>query len=250
MRRRELSATGETVKRRVVLWCVTLAAVTVFVSAESHILAEAKPATDASLSADKGRFRILQQDVEAGTDDFSIELSGTGWLIQDETIIRVPGSAEMRTSGQLRVAADGAPQRYTWSTQGEKKASGSVDFENGTAKTSATITGAKEPLLRDFKFNSPRVAVLDNNLYEQYAILGRLYDWHAKGKQTFAVLIPQDATPGSIDVESISEKSVDGTGLQVLSVHSTDLDIQLYFDGKLHLVRLEVPAAKVVIERQ
>jgi hypothetical protein len=219
------------------------------IASAASVLRAGVPATD-TFTPDKGRFRILQQDVEAGIEDFSIEPSGNGWLIEDETIIRVPGSAEMRTSGQLRVAADGAPQRYTWSAQGAKKASGAVDFDNGTAKTSATIAGAKEPVLRDFKFNSPRVAVLDNNLYEQYAILGKLYDWNAKGKQTVPVLIPQDATPGSIDVESMGEKSLNSASLQALRVHSTDLDIELYFDMRLHLVRLEVPSAKVVIERQ
>jgi hypothetical protein len=92
--------------------------------------------------------------------------------------------------------------------------------------------------------------VLDNNLYNQYAILGRIYDWNAKGTQSFPVLIPQDATPGSIDVESLGPKNVDGANLEVLRVHSTDLEIQLFFDVKLHLIRLEVPAAKVVIVRQ
>jgi len=92
--------------------------------------------------------------------------------------------------------------------------------------------------------------VLDNNLYDQYAILGRIYDWEAKGKQSFPVLIPQDATPGSIEVESLGPKVVDGAHLEVLRVHSTDLEIEIYFDAKFHLVRLEVPAAKVVIVRQ
>lgn len=235
---------------RVLPWFIRLAAAALVVSAGSSLPRAAAAAADSNFSPDRGRFRILQQEVEAGTEDFSIEPSGNGWVIQGETVIRVPGGMEMRTSGQLRVSADGAPQRYTWSAQGQKKASGAADFENGTAKTSATLAGAKQPLLRDFKFTSPRVAVLDNNLYEQYAIFAGLYDWNARGKQTFPVLIPQDATPGSIDVESLGDKSVDGASLQALRVHSTDLDIELYFDAKLHLVRLEVPSAKVVIVRQ
>jgi hypothetical protein len=92
--------------------------------------------------------------------------------------------------------------------------------------------------------------VLDNNLYEQYAVLGRIYDWTGKPSQTIPVLIPQDATPGSVEVESLGPKTVDGVNLQALRVHSTDLEIQLYLDAKFHLIRLEVPAAKVVIVRQ
>jgi len=80
--------------------------------------------------------------------------------------------------------------------------------------------------------------------------LGRLYDWQAGGVQTFPVLIPQDATPGSIQVQTLGEKTIDGAHLDELGVHSTDLEIELYFDAKQHLSRLEVPAAKVVITRE
>lgn len=238
-------------KVRLVVWCVRLGILGLLFGGAGHgVISAPRPAADSTFTPDKGHFRILQQGQEAGTEEFSVQASGNAWVIEDETVIRVPGSAEMRTSGQLRISSDGTPQHYSWNAEGGKKASGAVEFENGMAKTSASIAGAKEPVLRDFKFASPRVAVLDNNLYEQYAIVARLYDWNAKGKQTFPVLIPQDATPGTIDVESLGTKNVDGANLEALDVHSTDLEIQLYFDAKLHLVRLEVPSAGVVITRQ
>jgi hypothetical protein len=219
-------------------------------AAASRLLPDPRPAGDSGFTPDKGKFRILQQGNEAGTEEFTFGSSGNAWVLEDETVIRVPGGAEMRTSGQLRISADGTPQHYNWSAQADKKASGTVEFENGTAKTLVNVSGAKQPVQQDFKFSSPRVAILDNNLYEQYAILGRIYDWNAQGVQSFPVLIPQDATPGSIDVESLGEKSVEGTRLQALRVHAADLELQLYFDAKFHLVRLEVPSAQVVILRQ
>lgn len=237
-------------RARLVLWCVTLAVVALLSSGVAiRLRAYPRPASDSGFTPDKGKFRILQQGNEVGTEEFSFATSGNLWVMEDETVIRVPGSAEMRSSGQLRISGDGAPQHYSWNAQSDKKTSGTVDFEDGTAKTSVSLPGAK-PHQQDFKFTSPRIAVLDNNLYEQYAILGRIYDWRTGGTQNFPVLIPQDATPGSIDLESLGDKSVDGATLQVLRVHSTDLEIQLYFDAKFHLVRLEVPAAKVVIVRQ
>jgi len=238
-------------KARHLPWCVPLAVVgLLFTGAANRLVPSPRPASDSGFTPDKGRFRILQQGNEAGTEEFSFGPSGNVWVMQDETVIRVSGSVEMRSSGQLRISADGTPQHYTWSAQGDKKASGTVEFEDGTAKTSINVPGAKQQVQQDFKFGSPRIAVLDNNLYEQYAILGRIYDWNAKGTQSLPVLIPQDATPGNIDLESLGAKSVDGADLEVLRVHSTDLEIQLYFDAKFHLVRLEVPAAKVVIVRQ
>jgi hypothetical protein len=224
--------------------------VTLLLSAGANYgLAHPRPAANSALTADKGKFRILQQGNEVGTEEFDLQPSGNAWVMNDATVIRVPGSAETRTAGQLRISADGSPQHYTWNSQGDKKASGTVEFDNGTAKTSINISGAKGPAQQDFKFNSPRLVVLDNNLYEQYAVLGGMYDWNAKGTQSFPVFIPQDATPGSIDVESLGTKNVEGAGLQVLRVHSADLEIQLFFDAKLRLVRLEVPTAQVVVVR-
>jgi hypothetical protein len=237
-------------KAHLLLWCAPLGLVALLSTPGAlRLLSAQRPGADTGFTPDKGKFRIMQQGIEAGTEEFSFAPAGNGWVMEDATIIHVPGSVEMRTSGQLRLSADGTPQRYTWNAQGDKKASGAVDFENGTAKTSTTVSAAKQPVRQDFTFSSPRVAVLDNNLYEQYAILGRIYDWNAKGAQSFSVLIPQDATPGTIDAEALGTKNVDGANLELLRVHSTDLEIELYFDLRFHLMRLEVPAANVVITR-
>ena len=113
-----------------------------------------------------------------------------------------PGGGDIKATGQLKLSADGAPIRYDWSAEAQKKATGTVDFVSGTAKCSADL-GAASPLRKDFTFTSPLVAVLDNNLYYQFGVLARVYDWKAGGKQTFPVLIPQDMVPGSISVESL-----------------------------------------------
>ena len=220
------------------------------VSSLPHPLPPAQTAASGvGFTADKGKFRILQAGSEVGTEEFDFSSSGNAWVAHGEAVLRIPGSGETRSSGQLRVAGDGTPLHYDWSAGADKKASGSVTFEDGTAKTLINPVG-KDQVHQDFKFTSPRVAILDNNLYDQYAMLGRLYDWNAKGVQTFPVLIPQDLTPGTIDVELLSPLSAEGGRFDVLRVHTSDLEIQLSFDAKHHLMRLEVPAAKVVIVRQ
>lgn len=199
---------------------------------------------------DKGKFRILQNGNEIGNEEFELTQAGDGWLAKGDAVIHAGGAAgDMRSSGQLRMAPDGSPQHYDWTAQTDKKVSGSVDFDKGTAKTSTRVPG-KNPVLQDFHFDSPRIAVLDNNLYDQYAILARLYDWNAKGAQMFPVIIPQDVTPGMITVESQGRKSTESGELESLRVSTSDLEVDLYFDAKHHLMRLEVPAAKVVIVRQ
>ena len=199
---------------------------------------------------DKGKFRILQNGNEIGSEEFELTQSGDGWMAKGDAVIHGGGPAgDMRSSGQLRMSADGAPQHYDWTAQTDKKVSGSVDFDKGTAKTSTHVPG-KNPVLQDFHFDSPHIAVLDNNLYDQYAIVARLYDWNAKGAQMFPVIIPQDVTPGMITVESQGPKSTESGELESLRVSTSDLEVNLYFDAKHHLVRLEVPAAKAVIVRQ
>lgn len=203
-------------------------------------------AQSGSFTADKGKLRISQGGVEAGTEQFDLTQSGSFWVAHGETVLKAQGGPEVRSSGSLRLNADGTPVHYDWSAQAPSKVSGTVDFSGGTAKTSVAVPG-KAPIQQDFKFESPRVVILDNNLYDQYAVIGRLYDWNAKGTQTFPVLIPQDTIPGSIMVEPAASPSA---GLEGLRVRTADLEIEVYFDAKRRLMRLEVPDAKVVVTRE
>jgi len=209
-----------------------------------------KPATEPVIfSADKGKFRIVLDGHAVGDEVFEISASGNAWTARGTTTAHVPGGTDIKAFGQLKLSADGIPIRYDWSAEAQKKATGTVEFADGTAKCAANL-GAASPLMKDFKFDSPRIAILDNNLYHQYAVLAQVYDWKAGGKQAFPVVIPQDLTPGSISVESLGPQQVANAKYEALRVSSTDLEILLYVDANHHLMRLEVPASKVVIERE
>jgi len=111
------------------------------------------------------------------------------------------------------------------------------------------MQGAR-PFQQDLTFNTPLIAVLDNNLYHQYAVLARIYDWSKRGVQTFPVLIPQELTPGTITVQSMGSASADGKTYEGLKVNTSDLEILLLLDGNHRLMRLEVPDAKVSVVRE
>ena len=209
----------------------------------------AQAAANPLLVPDKGTFRILLEGAEVGTEQFETEPSDNAWIARSETVIRVPGGGEMRSTGQLRLSADGSPLRYDWTAQAEKKTSGAVEFEQGTAKTSINF-GGQNPYQQDFVFSSPRLAVLDNNLHYQFALLALLYNWNVKGPQTFPVLIPQHMTPGSVSVESLGAKTIEAAQFEALRVSSADLEIVVYFDARRRLMRLEVPAANVAVVRR
>ncbi len=209
-----------------------------------------KPANSpAVLAEDKGRFRILLDGQPVGSEEFEVARAGTEWTARGTTEVRAPGSAATKVTARLVLTPDGTPLHYEWSTQAQKKAAASVEFREGTAKSTLQMEGA-QPFVHELSFGSPRVVILDNNLYHHYAILARLYDWNAKGAQTFPVLIPQEMTPGSISVESLGAQTVEGTTLQLLRVRTADLEINLYFDAGHRLVRLSVPASKAVIVRE
>lgn len=210
----------------------------------------AKPANSTSVfSADKGKFRITINNQQVGIENFEISPSGDAWMEISSTSAHAPGGPDIKATGQLKLSSDGAPIRYDWSAEAQKKAAGSVEFVNGTAKCSADL-GAASPLRKDFVFTSPRVAVLDNNLYYHFGVLARMYDWKAGGKQEFPVVIPQDMVPGTISVESLGSQKAGNAKYEAMRVSSPDLEIMVYLDANHRMMRLEVPSSNLTVERE
>jgi hypothetical protein len=197
---------------------------------------------------DKGRFTIKLDGQTVGREEFEIVPSGGGWLAKGRSEIKPPEGAPSKVTGTLTLQSDGAPISYDWSSEAEKINGAHIIFANGIAKISLAVQGAR-PFEQDLTFNSPLVAVLDNNLYHQYAVLARVYDWSKRGAQTLPVLIPQELTPGTITVESTGSATADGKTYEGLKVATSDLEILLLLDSNHRLMRLEVPAAKVSVIR-
>jgi hypothetical protein len=198
---------------------------------------------------DKGKLTIKLGGQTVGHEDFEIAPSGGGWLAKGVAEIKPPEGAASKVSGSLTLQPDGAPISYEWSAQAEKTNGAHILFANGVASITLEMQGARA-FQQNLTFNTPLIAVLDNNLYHQYAVLARIYDWSKRGVQTFPVLIPQELTPGSITVESKGSASADGKTYEGLMVTTSDLQILLLLDGDHRLMRLEVPDAKVSVVRE
>ena len=206
----------------------------------------AKPNPGGVFAQDKGTFRILVNGQQVGKEEFEISSRGGDWVAHDTSEIQGAGGTS-HVTGTLELHADGTPAHYEWSTQGEKKASATIGFEGSTATIDLHVEGRKT-YTQQFTFNSPQVVILDNNLYYQYALLARLYDWKRKGTQTFTVLVPQELTPGSVTVESAGAHDASGKKLEELAVKSPDLEVDLFLDGQ-RLVRILSPSANAEILR-
>jgi hypothetical protein len=201
------------------------------------------------LAQDKGKFSINLDGRTVGHEDFEIVPSGGGWLAKGTAEIKPPQGAASKVTGSLALQPDGAPISYEWTSQAEKTNGARVVFANGEAKLTLQMQGAK-PYDQSFTFGTPLIAVLDNNLYHQYAVLARIYDWSKGGEQSFPVLIPQELTPGTINVISTGSATADGKTYEGLKVTTADLQILLLLDSNHRLIRLEVPDAKVSVIRE
>jgi hypothetical protein len=199
--------------------------------------------------ADKGKFTIQLDGQTVAHEDFEIALAANGWVARGTTELKIPKTPTSTVTGTLTMQPDGTPLSYDWTSQAEKTNAANILFANGVAKVTLQMQGAR-PFQQDMSFGAPLVAVLDNNLYHQYEILARLYDWNKRGPQTFPVLIPQELTPGSITVESTGEATVAGKSYEALRGVTSDLQVMLYLDKEHRLQRFEVPSAKVVITRE
>src|SRR5229473_7883848 len=197
---------------------------------------------------DKVKLTIKLGGQTVGHEEFEIAPSGGGWLAKGTAEIKPPDGAASKVSGSLTLQPDGAPISYDWSAQTEKTNGAHILFANGVASITLEMQGA-HPFQQELSFNTPLIAVLDNNLYHQYAVLARVYDWSKRGVQTFPVLIPQELTPGSISVESSGSAAADGKSYEGLRVTTSDLEILLLLDANHRLMRLEVPEAKVSVIR-
>jgi hypothetical protein len=237
------------VKFRIVSFALALA---ILACPAFSLAAQKKPAATSGPGAfaqDKGKLTIKLAGQTVGHEEFEIAPSGGGWLAKGTAEIKPPDGAASKVSGSLTLQPDGAPISYNWSAQTDKTNGAHIVFANGVASITLEMQGAR-PFQQDLSFNTPLIAVLDNNLYHQYAVLARIYDWSKRGVQTFPVLIPQELTPGTITVQSTGSATSDGKTYEGLKVSTSDLEIQLLLDADHRLMRMEVPQAKVSVIRE
>lgn len=207
-----------------------------------------QPSASSVFAQDKGKFTIQLEGHTIGHEEFEIAPAGGGWSAKGTTDIKAPDSTATQITGNLTLQPDGAPISYEWISKAEKTNGAHILFANGIAKITLEMQGAR-PFEQDMSFGTPLVAVLDNNLYYQYAVLARVYDWAKGGTQNLPVLIPQELTPGTISVESAGAQTQNGKSYDKLRVVTSDLEVVLYLDSNHRLMRVEVPSAKASIIR-
>ena len=231
------------------LLIASLLSVVLLASTFAVSMSAQKNASAAVFQQDKGKFNILLDGKSVGKEEFEIAPNAGGWLAKGTTQINTGDGPAMQVTGNLTLQSNGAPRAYDWVSKSDKTNSAHIIFANGVAKIALEVQGAK-PYEQELTFNSPLITVLDNNLYHHYAVLARIYDWSKRGSQSLPVLIPQEITPGTITAEATGSTTSGGKAYEGLRVTTSDIEVLLLLDANHRLMRLEVPAMKVVVARE
>lgn len=224
-------------------------AATILLALGATLLAHADQKKSSVFVNDKGKFKLLVDNNQIGQEEFEIFSSGGNWIAKGTTHLTPSGSPAATVTGNLTLQPDGAPLSYEWTSQDDKNSSAHIAFSNTVAKMTVQL-GAARPFEQDLTFTTPLIVVLDNNLYYQYAVLARVYDWSRRGTQDFSVLIPQELLPGTITVDWAGTVSAEGKTYEGLKVTTNDLQVILYLDNNHRLMRIEVPSTKAAIVRE
>ena len=132
---------------------------------------------------------------------------------------------------------------YTRIQKAPSKASVQVEFTGGHARAHYVAPKGES----DYEyFLEPGVVVLDTNFFHHFAFLVQHYDRKKGGDQHISVFIPQEASPGMMLVSYAGKEE----GRDKWIAKTDALEIQIWCDETLHLMKLAVPSAKVEIVRE
>jgi hypothetical protein len=181
----------------------------------------------APVKTEHGRFNIVKDGRNIGTDEFTVSRHDTNYVFESKIVI---GATTI--SSRMEVTEKLMPVSYEVSnSEGTLK----VSVASPVSELQTVING--ETSSADFRFPEGGV-ILDNNLFDHYLVL--MYRAQA-GQRDFSVFVPQDKRVGTAKVRS--------TGPRTYELEIGEVRMQATVDGDGTLTRLSVPSANVVVER-
>ena len=181
----------------------------------------------APVKTEHGRFNIVKDGRNIGTDEFTVSRHDTNYVFESKIVI-----GATTVSSRMEVTEKLMPVSYEISnSEGTLK----VNVASPVSELQTVING--ETSSADFRFPDGGV-ILDNNLFDHYLVL--MYRAQA-GQREFSVFVPQDRSVGTAKVRS--------TGPRTYELEIGEVRMQATVDGDGTLTRLSVPSANVVVER-
>jgi hypothetical protein len=204
---------------------------------------------------DHGVFVVSVNGQPLGTETFDIRSRDDRVEAEAKINLRIEHDGkieEFKTFPKLILNGSLEPMTYSWSQKGPQSSQLEVDFQSSPAKVHyRTVAGEDDR--RDFVLPKD-VLVLDVNVVHHYQLAVYRYHQTAGGKQTFQVFVPQEAMPGSLEVEEAGQESVEinahSETLQHLVVAAELARIDLWVDAQQRLQRVSIPAAQLEAVRK
>ncbi len=204
---------------------------------------------------DRGVFVLSVAGKQIGAETFEILTKKDAVEASARIELRVVQdgkSVEYKTSPKLVLTHDLRPVNYEWSQKGAQSSDLQIDLRSSrvTAKY-RTVTGAED--VREFEL-PPDLIILDNNVIHHYQLAVYRYRRAGGGTQSFRAFIPQEALPGSLQIEDAGPDRVDVGGREALLEHlvvTTDnARIELWIDDRDRVQKISIPAAQLEVFRK
>src|SRR5262245_16752864 len=181
----------------------------------------------APIKIEHGRFNISKDGRRIGTDEFTIVMRGSNYLIDGKaTIGDVTLASKMELDSKLETVA------YEVSNL-----QGRIRIKVASPVSELQTVVGDQNSDTNFRFPDSGI-ILDNNFFHHYLVL--LYRAQM-GQTKFAVFVPQDMSVGSAEVRS--------TGPRTYDIEVGDVKMQATTAADGSLIKLVVPGANVVVER-
>ena len=205
--------------------------------------------------SESGTFRIYFSGAVIGQEKFQITESGSSVKASAETRLTIERDKE-KVSFFIRSVLEFnrffEPVSYEIGQEsGPNKTKARVTFRG--AMSDAVYEGGKETDARQIDLKKD-VLVLDDNVFHQYIILAKRYDFAKGGIQEFSAFVPQQFIAGGV---SVSDKGMEAVQvlsqnlkLQHLLVDTGELQISLWLDDRHSVRKLAVPKSGVEVVRE
>ncbi|MDD5543197.1 MAG: hypothetical protein PHX83_08485 [Acidobacteriia bacterium] len=204
---------------------------------------------------EKGVFKILVDGEPKGTEEFAITPQNGKIVARGKihlAIARDEKPVEYLIETELQLQPNYDPIQYTLSQKfSGNTAAIKMNFTAGKAKVEFNTGSGTER--REFDL-APDVTLLDDNIFHQYCLLVRRYNFDKGGLQEFSAFIPQESIGGILHMILKGDETVPVNNKPVTAQHllvdTNDLKLDVYVTGSDHrLVKIVVPTANVVVER-
>ena len=183
----------------------------------------------ATITPETARFTIRQDGRTIGTEEFTIRSRDRGWVAEGKT--QLSGDPSSITS-RMELDENLNPTSYEY-----KRGPGTIRLKIQNPLSEMTVSGQGAYSSTEFRFPEGGL-IIDNNFFHHYLLL--LYKVTG-ADQRFGIFVPQDMQIGQARVRS--------TGNRTYALEVGDVKLEATVDSAGRLMRLAVPAAKVVVER-